>query len=98
MRVVIINLVEHQKNEDKLSRSVDNLVYTVANFSDNKPLKAMGIGFLKGLAFGFGSILGATVVVALFVYILSKFQFVPAVGDFVKNLLEYMKTAGIKGI
>ncbi|MBI5151903.1 hypothetical protein HZA39_00030 [Candidatus Peregrinibacteria bacterium] len=80
---------------DKLSRSVDNLVYTVANFSDNKPWKAFRIAILKGIAFGFGSILGATVVVAIFVYILGKIKFVPLIGDFVQNLLEYMKAAGI---
>lgn len=87
--------MEQQKNADRLSRSIDNLVYTLANFTDNKPWKAFYINLIRGIAFGFGGVLGATLVVAAFIYILGKIQFVPLIGDFVQNLLEYMKAAGV---
>ncbi|HBB03271.1 MAG: hypothetical protein US89_C0006G0080 [Candidatus Peregrinibacteria bacterium GW2011_GWF2_38_29] len=86
------------KSLDGLTVQVGNLVYTQANSSHNKPMKAAVISLVKGLAFGFGSILGATVIVALFIFILSQIQLVPVVGDFVKSLLEYMQNAGVKGV
>lgn len=86
------------KSLDGLTVQVGNLVYTHANSADNKPMKAAIISVIKGAAFGFGSILGATVIVALFIFILSKIQLVPVIGDFVKNLLEYMQSAGVKGV
>ena len=86
------------KSLETVSKSTDNLVYTIANYSDNRPWKAAGIGLIKGLAFGFGSVLGATVIVALFVLILSKIQLVPVIGDFFKNILEYMQNSGYKGV
>ncbi|KKQ72169.1 MAG: DUF5665 domain-containing protein [Candidatus Gracilibacteria bacterium] len=86
------------RSVDGLTVQVGNLVYTEANSSFNKPWKAAVISLVKGLAFGFGSILGATVIVALFIFILSQIQLVPVVGDFVKSLLEYMQNAGVKGV
>lgn len=89
--------MDHPKEADKLSKSIDNLVYTMANFASNKPKKAFYIALLKGIAFGFGSVLGATLLVAVFIYILGKIQLVPVAGEFVQNILEYMKGAGVKG-
>lgn len=44
--------------------------------------------FLGGLAWGFGTVLGATVVVALVLFMLSKLDTVPIIGDFINNILE----------
>jgi len=90
--------MEQSKDIKSLAQSIDHLVYTTANQTDNKPGKAFYISLIKGIAFGFGSVLGATLIVAIFVYVLSKIQLVPVIGDFVKNLLNYMKEAGVKGI
>lgn len=42
--------------------------------------------FIRGLTFGMGSILGATVGIALLLWFLSLFQQVPLLGDFVQNV------------
>ncbi len=39
------------------------------------------VNFFRGIAFGFGSVLGATVVVALVLWVLSWFGGVPVVGN-----------------
>ena len=44
--------------------------------------------FLKGIAFGFGTVVGATIVVSLLVYLLSPFELVPVVGDWVARVVE----------
>jgi len=44
--------------------------------------------FLGGLAWGFGTVLGATLVVALMIIALTQLDGVPILGDFFTGLLE----------
>ncbi len=55
------------------------------------PLKFMGFSLLKGLLVGFGSVLGATVLVAVFIYILAQISFVPIIGDFVEEVVSQIE-------
>ena len=48
----------------------------------------MGLSFLKGLMIGFGSVLGASVLVAIFLYLIAQIQLVPILGDFVKDVID----------
>lgn len=53
--------------------------------------KLLFFQFMKGLAFGFGSVVGATLVVSFLAYILSQVEFVPIVGDWIKNILSELE-------
>ncbi len=44
--------------------------------------------FLKGIAFGLGSVLGATIIVSILAYVLSQFEFVPILGEWVKLIVQ----------
>jgi hypothetical protein len=44
------------------------------------------VNFIRGLFFGLGSVIGGTVVVALFVWILSLFGELPLINDLVKTI------------
>jgi hypothetical protein len=44
--------------------------------------------FTRGLAFGLGSVLGASILVSLVVWWLSQFEFIPIIGDFARQLIE----------
>mgnify|MGYP001765839661 CR=1 FL=1 len=44
--------------------------------------------FLKGAAFGLGSVLGAGLILSLVVYLLSQIQFVPIIGELIRQILE----------
>ncbi len=44
--------------------------------------------FLKGVVFGLGSVLGATIVVSILVYLLSQIEFIPIIGEWVKHISE----------
>lgn len=47
------------------------------------------INFFRGIFFGFGSVLGGTVLVALLVWILSQFvDWFPIIGDFIQQITE----------
>lgn len=50
------------------------------------------MNFARGLFFGFGSVLGATLLVALLVWLLSLFGGVfPPLADFINNLIDTMQ-------
>ncbi|UWQ14098.1 hypothetical protein K3556_14485 [Aliiroseovarius sp. M344] len=42
----------------------------------------------RGLAFGLGSVLGATLLVSLLAFMLASVDFVPVIGDWAKQILE----------
>ena len=50
-------------------------------------MKFLWFSFLKGLMIGFGSILGASVLVGLFVYLLAQISFIPILGDFIEDII-----------
>ncbi len=51
------------------------------------PGKFLGLSLLKGIMVGFGSVLGATVFLSIFVYLLAQISLVPVVGDFVESVM-----------
>lgn len=50
------------------------------------PWKFMWFSFLKGLMIGLGGIFAATVVLSFIIFVLSKIQLVPIIGDFVGQI------------
>ena len=44
--------------------------------------------FMKGAAFGLGSVIGATVFVSLIIYLLSQVAFLPIIGEWIKLILD----------
>lgn len=57
------------------------------------PVKFLVLAFLKGIMVGFGSVLGASVVVGIFVYIMAQISFVPILGDFVEEMIGYVNVS-----
>ena len=53
--------------------------------------KLLWFHLLKGIAFGLGSVLGATVVLSMLVYILSQMEFIPIIGEWITAILEVVK-------
>jgi hypothetical protein len=47
--------------------------------------------FLRGVVFGAGSLLGATIVVAILVWVLSLFDTIPLIGPLIDNTTETIK-------
>ena len=53
--------------------------------------KVYWMNFVRGLAFGLGTFLSGTVVIALIVWLLTQFLTVPGIGDFIQQILDSMK-------
>lgn len=50
--------------------------------------------FLRGLAFGLGTAVGATVLVAVLVYLLSSVDFIPVLGEWAKEIIRVIEAGG----
>lgn len=76
----------------KLTKQVENLRNTELIRVYKRPGKFLLFSFLKGLMVGFGSVLGASLLVGMFVYLVSQIQLVPFFGDFVTDILKEIDT------
>jgi len=57
----------------------------------NAIYKLLFYQFLKGMAFGLGSVLGATIIVSILVYLLSQIEFLPIIGEWVQLITQEIK-------
>ncbi len=50
------------------------------------------MNFFRGIFFGFGTVLGGTILVALIVWVLGQFvDWFPFIGDFIKQIIDAMQ-------
>lgn len=49
--------------------------------------------FLRGLAFGLGTVIGASALVSVVVVLLSQIEFVPILGSFATQLIQEIQSA-----
>lgn len=47
----------------------------------------------RGLAFGLGSVLGATLLVAIVIRLLGSIDFIPVLGDWAQQIIDYLNAA-----
>ncbi|MEK7673128.1 MAG: DUF5665 domain-containing protein [Patescibacteria group bacterium] len=86
------------KLENELAKNVSELSKQVADIKNmevirilRRPFRLMWLSFLKGLMVGFGSVLGASVLVAIFIFILSKMSLVPYIGDQFQSIIDQLQ-------
>lgn len=81
---------------------INNLTEVLERISNKRffkiiesPSKFMLYNFLGGLARGFGFAIGASIIFALLVWLLSRLSFVPVLGNWISAILDYIqKTRG----
>ena len=61
----------------------------------NHPWRFLSLALMKGIMVGFGSVLGATVFLSIFVYLLAQISFVPVIGDFVGAVMEEIEERSV---
>lgn len=50
------------------------------------------MNFIRGIFFGFGTVLGGTVLVAIIIWVLGQFvDWFPIIGDFIKQIIDAMQ-------
>lgn len=88
----------HLQAQAQLTREVTSLTQEVQKLKDMEliqifkhPLKFLWFSFLKGVMVGFGSVLGASLVVGIFLYLLAQISLVPVIGDFVQKVINQIQ-------
>ncbi|MCH2076214.1 MAG: DUF5665 domain-containing protein [Rhodobacteraceae bacterium] len=76
---------------DALTKELRNLQEHYAMRSLSSKRRMMLAQFLRGIAFGLGSVLGATVVVSALVYSLSQIDFIPILGDWANEIIQIIE-------
>lgn len=83
---------------DDILNQTSRINQQLAQLHQHKMIKAynsiphlLWFNLLKGTAFGLGSVLGATVVLSVVVYLLSQIEFIPFIGEWVSAILEVVK-------
>lgn len=54
-------------------------------------MRLLGLPFLRGIAFGLGSVLGATLVVSFVIYSLASIDFIPIIGEWAREISDMIK-------
>lgn len=76
------------KDYEKIGRLLEGIV--VSGYSSN--WRFIMYSFFRGVLYGFGIVIGGTIVVALLIWILSQFNEVPVIGPVFDNILEIINT------
>lgn len=86
-------------NEEQLSTELRALRAEVERMNNHRfvrlhdSLLKLGLFQLyRGLAFGLGSVLGATILVAFVVQMLSSIDFIPVLGNWAQQIIEQINT------
>lgn len=77
---------------DKIALFLEQVRFTdfVENYST--PRKVLLTNFLAGLARGLGLTIGTAIVLTLFGAIVSKFLSIPYVGEYIKQIVDYVNS------
>ena len=82
-------------NEDQWHKDLASLQTEVHKMNSHRFIRMhnslprlIWFNFMRGLAFGLGSVLGATVLVSVLVYFLSQINFIPIIGDWATEVLS----------
>ncbi|WP_166418095.1 DUF5665 domain-containing protein [Cochlodiniinecator piscidefendens] len=87
-----------EPNQDELHTELSLLRKEVAHLNNNRFVrlynslwKLIGFQFLRGLAFGFGTVVGATILVSALAYSLSKIDFIPVIGNWAAEIAKMIQ-------
>ena len=77
-----------KKPIEDLEKSINSLKKHYFFRVHNSFTKIVAISLIRGLASGLGWVIGATILVSIFTYILAQIEFIPILGDWVSQLIE----------
>lgn len=86
-----MNQMPNQDQLDKLTTELETLNKHRFIKVHNSLWKLVLFQFTRGLAFGLGSVLGASILVSLLVWWLAQFEFIPILGDFAVQMIDWIE-------
>lgn len=87
----VVNKVKIDNENGSRRAILEDLFY---DFNRSR-IQVYKMNFFRGLFFGFGTVLGGTVLVALIIWILSQFvDWFPAIGNVIQQIINAMQKRG----
>ncbi len=77
--------VVQQFKDDQVKGTQHDLIEQLFDDHYKHRARIYQVNFFRGIAFGFGSVLGATVLIALAIWVLSLFNELPFIGDITES-------------
>ncbi|MEJ5219737.1 DUF5665 domain-containing protein [Cognatishimia sp. D5M38] len=81
-----------QETLEKLTAEVEKLNQHRFIRIHNSVWRMMLFQLGRGLAFGLGSVLGATIVVSILAWFISQIEFIPLIGNWASEILKQIDT------
>lgn len=89
-----------EENTHDLTTEIEALRKEVARLNEhsfvkmhNSTRRLVMVQLLRGLAFGLGSVLGATILVSVAAYLLAQINFIPIIGDWAAQIADQIGVA-----
>jgi hypothetical protein len=80
--------------DDDLRAALDRLTAEVALLNRReKFLRMLGTNLMRGLAFGLGSVLGASLLVSILGWWVAQFEFLPLIGQWAVRIVDEINRA-----
>ena len=76
---------------ERLSREVEKLNTHRFVRVQNSLWRLIAFQFVRGLAFGLGSVVGATILVSGLAWWVSQIEFIPIIGDWAKQIMDQIQ-------
>jgi len=77
-----------KKKSDKYYEDLGKSLESILLLGYTKPSRMLLFTFLKGIVYGVGIFIGGTIVIALLVWTLQKFNSVPLIGPLVQKIVN----------
>lgn len=78
-------------NDDNERGARHQLIEELFNDFHSNRRQVYWMNFTRGIFFGFGTILGGTVLVALLIWLLGQFVGFPYIGEYIRNIINAMQ-------
>lgn len=89
--------MEETKLEQEISGLTQQLRHLNAQWAwhaNGSAIQIIWYSFLRGVAFGLGSVVGATILVSVLVYFLSSVDFIPVIGEWAAEIVRIVQGEG----
>lgn len=81
------------RDTDRLAKAMEALVQHRFVRIHDSTLRLVWFQFLRGLAFGFGTVVGASLLVSIVVLTLSQIEFIPIIGNMATQIIQEIDAA-----
>ncbi|WP_252731289.1 DUF5665 domain-containing protein [Lentibacter algarum] len=88
-----------EKTPEEMQHAVERLTQEVERLNThrfvtlhNSLWRLLGFNFMRGLFFGLGSVLGATLLVSMLVYWVGQIEFIPVIGEWAGQIVDQIES------